>query len=172
MIVKFLELLVLLTLALLSDRRIYKIKNKIVYPFIILGVITNIYFSGLEGAKQSLLGIVIPIVLLFIIYVLRMLGAGDVKLFSAIGSIMGVRFVIYAMAYSIIAGGLIALIILIINKNGRSRMKYLIEYLKNSIITFKLYPYENFNNKNDGIKFHFSYAIFCGTLFQTYIYFY
>jgi len=75
--------------------------------------------DGVRGLLDSLLGIIVPFLLLIVLYALRMLGAGDVKLFSAIGAVLGVRAALWIMAYSFLAGGVIALIILIINRNGK-----------------------------------------------------
>ncbi len=164
MTIKYIQLSILLVLALISDIKTYKIKNNIVYPFIILGLLTNVYYNSLQGVKESLIGIMLPILLLFILYLLRMLGAGDIKLFSAIGSIMGYGFVFNTILYSIIAGGIISLEILIVKKNGRKRLVYLLKYLKISILTCSMLPYEDFNEKSDGSKFHFGYAVICGTI--------
>ena len=144
MIIKYIELFILLMLALISDIKTYKIKNNIVYPFIILGLLTCLYSNGLEGVKESFIGILLPILLLFLFYLLRMLGAGDIKLFSAIGAIMGSRFVLYTIIYSILSGGIISLGILIVRRNGRKRLAYLLRYLKVSFSTCTIMPYENF----------------------------
>ncbi|MTI47484.1 signal peptidase I [Sporosalibacterium faouarense] len=164
----FFEVIVLLTLALLSDICTYKISNKIVYPFICIGIITNTLFNGIEGFKESLIGVIVPLVLLLILFAFRMLGAGDIKLFSAIGSIMGGNFILFAIAYSFIFGGIISFLLIILRKNGVSRIKYLLNYLKNSFLTLKAFPYENFADKSNKSKFHFSYGIVCGTLFKIY----
>lgn len=169
MLIKIIELFTLLLLALICDIRTYKINNKIVYSFILLGILTNLYLNGVGGLKESLLGIIIPFALLFILYALRMLGAGDIKLFSAIGAIMGKNFILYTVAYSFIAGGIISFFIILLRKNGKKRLIYFLNYLKVSIFSFSLFPYENFENKKDGGKFRFSYGIVCGTLLHTYI---
>lgn len=163
-IITYLELSLLLILALISDIRLYKIKNKIILPFVIAGIITNFVGYGSYGLKDSLIGVVIPVLLLIILYVARMLGAGDIKLFGGIGAIMGSQFVIFAMAYSFLAGGVIAMILILVRKNARKRLSHLFKYLKACIMSFTLLPYSDFKEKNDGSKFHFAIAIVCGTL--------
>lgn len=160
------QLFALLSLALASDINTYRIKNSIIITFIIAGLATNIVISGLSGVVVSLLGILFPVLALIILFALRMLGAGDIKLFSAIGAVMGAGFVGYAMVYSFIYGGIIAIIIVAVRKNGKQRLAYLINYVKSCILSHSLLPYSDFADKSDGGKFRFSYAILCGTLTQ------
>ena len=95
----------------LYDLKTGKIPNFITLPAIVLGLILNAYYSGLEGLKDSLLGMILGILLLLIPFVLHGLGAGDVKLLAAIGALNGSTFVFYTFLYSAMAGGLLALAI-------------------------------------------------------------
>ena len=165
LIIKFTELILLVILAVLSDLKTYKIKNLIVFPFILLGLTINFLFDGLIGAEFSFLGIIIPFVLLFPFFALRMMGAGDIKLFCGIGSIMGIKFVLYTIVYSFLSGGFIALALIMIRKNSKQRLIQLFQYFNISMSTFSFLPYNDFENKSDGSKFHFSLAIACGALF-------
>ncbi len=159
-------------LALICDYKTYRIKNTVVVPFIMAGILTNAILSGPGGLKSSAAGILLPVLLLIVFFALRMLGAGDIKLFSAIGSIMGAKFVIYAMAYSFISGGVIAVLIIVFRRNGKERLKYLLAYIKSCFLSFSLLPYTDFENKEDGAKFRFSYAAACGALIQAIAAFY
>lgn len=165
-IIKYIEVVILIVLALISDIRTYKVKNELILFFVIIGTTTNILLEGINGLKFSLCGMITPIIILFILYALRMLGAGDIKLFSAVGTVMGAGFVINAMAYSFIFGGIIALGVMFVNKNGRQRLKYLRQYIKACFLSFSLLPYTDLSNKNDGAKFRFTYAIACGVLLE------
>lgn len=164
MSVKFAETVVLMMLALVSDIISYKIKNSITCPFIVIGLMTNLISDGIKGLTLSLAATVLPVLVLIALYMLRMLGAGDIKLFSAIGAIMGVSFILYAMVYSFLSGGVIAMAVMIFRKNGRQRLTHLLKYIKICLTTFSLQPYTDFADKSDGAKFRFSYAVFCGTL--------
>lgn len=163
-IIRIIEVIILLTLAIASDARTYKISNKIILLFLVVGFLTNFYLTGISGIVLSFYGAIIPVLLLFILYVLKMLGAGDIKLFSAIGSIMGLEFILFTISYSFVCGGIIALFLIIIRKNSKQRFQYLFNYLKSCFITFSLQPYTDFEDKSDGSKFRFSYAIACGTI--------
>ena len=148
-IVGYIELLILIILALISDIKTYKIKNAIVVPFWLIGIATNIFMRGAAGGKAALMGIAMPIILLILLYILRMLGAGDIKLFAAVGAIMGVNFVLYSMAYSFLSGGIIALLIVLSNRNGCQRFRYFFNYIKGCFLSVSLRPYTNFNDKSE-----------------------
>lgn len=158
------EVSILLFLAVINDIKENKIKNKVILPFLLLGLITNFIMDGKIGVKNSLIAILIPFLTLFLFYVLGMLGAGDIKFFCAIGSIMGIEFIIYSMAYSFIIGGVIAIIIMLSRKNGIDRFKYFFSYIKGVLLTLSISPYTNFQDKSDGGKFPFAIAIAIGTM--------
>jgi prepilin peptidase CpaA len=163
-LIKYVTVIVLLILALVSDYKTYKIKNVIVLPFIILGFIINLIYDGVPGILHSLAAILIPVFLLILLFALRMLGAGDIKLFCAVGSIMGIKFILYALVTSFLCGGVIALAVICFNKNAAKRISHVFTYIKTCLLTRSLQPYSDFNNKIDGSVFHFSYAIACGVL--------
>ncbi len=159
----YFELATVVLLSFISDIKTYTIKNIIVFPFIALGFISNYLLFGFDGFFSSLIGCISPIILLFIFFALKMLGAGDIKLFSAIGSIMGLNFVLYSMVYSFIFGGIFAIGILIGRRIFKTRLKYIRDYFLNCFLTFSIKPYqESFENKES--VFHFTYAIICGTV--------
>jgi prepilin peptidase CpaA len=84
---------------------------------VLLGLIINAYMYGFQGLKSSLFGIAVPVVLLFVLFYLKLIGAGDIKLFSAIGALMGYKFILYAMTYSFIFAGILSLFRLLQNKS-------------------------------------------------------
>lgn len=157
------EVLALIILASVSDFRTYKISNSINYFFILLGTLSNLVFYGLRGLRSSVGGIIVPLIVLLLLYALRMLGAGDIKLFCAIGAIAGVKFVLYSIAFSVISGGIIALAIMLFRKNAVKRFAYFTTYLKSCLLSAAILPYSDFEDKSDGGKMHFSYAVACGT---------
>ena len=162
-IINCIEGTALLIIALRSDIRSYKIKNIVTLTFIIIGMLTNTVTYGCEGFIDSFLGVIIPLLLLFVLYGLKMLGAGDIKLFSALGAVFGAKYVFDILAYSFIAGGIIALILIIVRKNAKDRILHLYNYLKWFILTLRFTPYTEFGDKEDSGKFPFAYAIFFGT---------
>ncbi len=154
----------LLLLALASDLINYKIKNSITYSFMLAGLTANFAIEGSKGMIFSLQGIMLPAAALIVLYIMRLVGAGDIKLLSAVGAVMGAGFVVDAMLYSFICGGIIALLLILIRRNGIERFKYLFSYIKSCIISMELLQYTDFKDMQSTGKFHFSIAIASGTV--------
>lgn len=153
----------LLLLAVISDITTYKIKNTITYSFLIIGLTLNFVMEGIKGIRLSFQGIMLPVACLILLYMMEIIGAGDIKLLSAIGAVMGANFASYAMVYSFICGGIMAVLLILIRRNGTVRLKYLYLYIKSCFISMKLLQYADFKDKQDGSRFHFSIAVASGT---------
>ena len=151
--------------SLISDIKFYKIRNKVTLTFMSAGLITGFFIQGCRGVLNSFFGIIIPFILLFVFYALRMLGAGDIKLFCALGAIFGWKYIIVIIAYSFIAGGIIAIALMAKRRNARARFRHFCEYFKMVFLLQSFRPYTEFEDKEDKGKFRFAYAVFVGTLF-------
>ena len=142
----------------ITDIKGYKIKNNVVLPTIIIGFICAMINNSF---LDSLYGMMIPLVL-FPLYAFKMLGAGDVKALCAIGSVLGFKLSVETMLLTFVAGGIIALLFMICNRNFVDRFKYLFNYLKTCFLMKKIGKY-NFGDNNKSY-FRFSYAITLGTI--------
>lgn len=153
--------MIFMVIAVIQDYKYYKIRNIAIIIFSVSGIFIAFLHIGDVGILSSILGLFIPLVL-YPLFCMRMLGAGDIKALSALGAIMGLSAIVYIMIYSIIAGGIIALIFLIIRRNGVERVKRLFMYIKMIFIMKKIIKYDNFNSKDS--VFRFSYAIIAGLI--------
>ncbi len=160
--------LIVLSMSLFTDLKDNKIKNIVVYPFMLIGFILNIINNGITGGLSSIYGILIPILLLMILFIMGALGAGDIKLFSAIGAIKGDSFIIKTMVASFLCGGILAIIFMLFRKNGRERLVYLITYIGLIFLTGDIIPYTNKSN-NKANKFPFALAIFSGGIITLFL---
>jgi prepilin peptidase CpaA len=108
--------LILLSLALILatvyDLREQRIPNAVTLPVMAFSIIYFIYLNGLDGFLHCISGLSLGLVLLLPFYIMDGMGAGDVKLMGAVGSIMGPQGVFVAFLYSAIVGGVYALFIL------------------------------------------------------------
>jgi prepilin peptidase CpaA len=163
-LVRYVVLLLLILVAVGGDLRDYRIYNLPVMIGIAAGFTINTVSDGLRGLAASVLAMLVPFILLAALFALRMLGAGDIKLFCAIGAIMGLEFILYTMVFSFLEGGIIALGIMVVKGNFKERFRYIGTYLKTCFLTRKLQAYTDFNDRSDGAKFPFSVAIAAGTL--------
>ncbi len=95
-----------------TDLLFGKIFNAVTLSALVLGLALN-GVRGLSGLEAGLLGAAVGFVPLYLVFRLGGMGGGDVKLMAGIGGIMGYPFVVSALFYSILAGGALALILLI-----------------------------------------------------------
>ena len=92
------------------DFRTHKIPNWLTVPAFILGVGLHTAFAGWPGAKASLEGTGLALVLLLPLVLLRALGAGDWKLMGAVGAFLGPILFLFVLFGSILASGLMAIV--------------------------------------------------------------
>lgn len=164
LILKSILLIAGLGLALFHDIKEQKIKNFITLPAAFLGLVLNFLEQGPCGLLVSLKGWIIPVLLLIVLYRINVMGAGDIKLFAAIGAVMGLPFVLYSFVFTIYIGGVVAVIILIKRNQLLNRMKRLSGYVKFVLFTRQLSAYSSKDDSSS--KFIFSTAIVPGTLLQ------
>lgn len=146
----------------MMDIRSYRIPNGLIVVGLILGMIHSFYSNKWNGLFESVTGILLPVILLLILHQLRMLGAGDIKLFAVIGGWIG-HSVGNVMVYSFIAGGILAAIQMLYHHNLVSRMKWFWNYVQSCLQTRQIIPYESgFDKGNTKNTIHFSIAILAG----------
>jgi len=103
-------LIPLAALIIYYDVRYRRIPNAFVIGTLVAGISLNIAIAGFSGVLNSLGGCVLAFVLMFMLHVFGAMGAGDVKLFAAIGSITGAQLVLPTFLIVILTGGLLAFI--------------------------------------------------------------
>lgn len=98
--------------AALTDAAHQRIPNIITYPLAACGLVCHAASAGTTGLIFALTGILAGVALLLPFYMLGGMGAGDVKLLAASGSILGPAGIFTAAIYTAIAGGFYALFVL------------------------------------------------------------
>ena len=102
-------LLVILLLAAASqDWRCRRIPNGLVFGGAALGLLMQAASAGAAGLLSGLEGMLAGLVLLLPFYLLRVMGAGDVKLMAMTGSFLALPLTMYAVLATLITGGLLA----------------------------------------------------------------
>jgi prepilin peptidase CpaA len=114
-------LMLLLLLAMREDVRSHRIPNKLVLVGVVLGLGLNGLLPGGLGFNSevpggigwlsALKGLALGIAVLLPIYLLRAMGAGDVKLMGMVGAFLGAGDLIGAVIATFIAGGVMALVV-------------------------------------------------------------
>lgn len=105
------KLAVLIPLAvtvIYHDVRYRRIPNVLVLTALMAGLAINIFFSGTQGLGNSLLGFGIGFVPMLLLHIFGAMGAGDVKLFGAVGTILGVGLMPTTFILVVMLGGVLA----------------------------------------------------------------
>lgn len=92
------------------DVRFRRIPNAFVLSTLISGVIINAIFNGFPGVGSSLGGCGLAFCLMFLLHVFGAMGAGDVKLFAALGAVMGAQLVLPTFVVVVLTGGVLAVV--------------------------------------------------------------
>ena len=117
--VKLLIVILFIIIAFVFDLKEHRIPNLLNLIGVIIGFLYNIFNLGVDGLLFSLKGLCFGFSLLFILYIINAVGAGDVKLFAALGALMGSDFVLYLFVVTMFLTGIFAIIFLFIkNRNN------------------------------------------------------
>jgi prepilin peptidase CpaA len=96
--------------AALVDFRTHKIPNWLTVPAFFVGLALRTAISGWTGAKASLEGTLLALVLLLPLVLMRALGAGDWKLMGAVAAFVGPILFLFILLGSILVSGLMAIV--------------------------------------------------------------
>jgi prepilin peptidase CpaA len=91
------------------DVRYRRIPNKLVLLTFIGGLTLNTIFGGSHGLLISLGGFALAFGLMFFLHAFGTMGAGDVKLFAAIGAVIGVSLVLPTLVVVALTGFVFAI---------------------------------------------------------------
>lgn len=90
--------------AVRQDLDCRRISNRLILAGIGCAVFLRIFTEGIWQSGRLAADLLFPVGLLFILYLLRVLGAGDLKLFSMISIFIGMRACFYVICYAFLAG--------------------------------------------------------------------
>lgn len=131
-------------------------------PVFLFGIIYNVFVAGWSGLELSLLGTLCGFGILIIPFMAGFIGAGDVKLLAVIGAIKGYIFVLYTAIFMSLAGGAIAVLILIYQRRfWRTVCKLCRGFIIMLTSGFKIV---NFGIEEEKTMFPYAVAIFTGAL--------
>lgn len=95
------------------DVRYRRIPNPFVLATLLSGLLLNAAFNGMDGALMSLGGCALAFGLMFALHVFGAMGAGDVKLFAAIGSVVGSSLVLPTFFVIVLTGAVLAFVAMV-----------------------------------------------------------
>jgi prepilin peptidase CpaA len=112
--------------AVYTDLAARKIPNRLVYSGLALAIVCQTALSSGEGLWASLQGMGLGLAIFLPLYLLRAMGAGDVKLMAMVGAFVGPQMIIGAVLATLVAGGIMAVMATL----GKHAFWRLVENLK------------------------------------------
>src|SRR5215211_3772577 len=95
------------------DVRYRRIPNPFVLSALVGGLIINTVARGGDGLLSGLGGCALAFALMFGLHLFGAMGAGDVKLFAAVGALFGIHLVPPIFLVVLVTGGCLALLTMI-----------------------------------------------------------
>lgn len=149
---------IVLVFAAIWDVRKGKIPNLLTGAGIIVGMAHRIWQAGIWGLLEGTVQMLIPAVLLYLMFRIHALGAGDVKLFMAIACMSGWGIFISVFLSSFLAAAIYAIIKLAVCRELIPCLLRFSQYVCQSVVSGKLMPYP----REGGHTMHFAVSVLAG----------
>jgi prepilin peptidase CpaA len=161
--VSLLVLAALLIGAVWADSRNHRIPNVISLGGIALGLTLQLWFNGLSGLLSGLGGTAVGLTMLLPFYIVKGMGAGDVKLMAAVGTFLGPVNVMLAVAFTLGVGALMALVILVVHTGLLRALSRYWATLRCLVCTLQLTYIRPAPDEAAAMRFPYAIAIASGT---------
>ena len=155
-----LTLYAIIIVAVVQDFRNMRISNRLIIVGFITSLAFGIILGGVPRVVQILLNISFPVIVLYLLYLLGVLGAGDIKLFSVIGGFTNFKTLTDCMLFAFAVGAVTAVVKMLRNHNLQLSLWKARWFLQDALRGhFTSYRKEWAEEKN---LMHFSVAILLG----------
>lgn len=138
----------------------YKVSNRLILTGLGIGLYFYWIEFGTKGIKTWGQGICVPLILLWILYIFRVIGAGDIKLFSMVGGFLGYHQVVQVIFMAFIIGAFFSIIHMIRFNILFYRLQYLANYIQSFLKEKKVTPYYTYGVDDPRAVIPFSITIF------------
>jgi prepilin peptidase CpaA len=143
--------------ACITDLQDNQIKNPLILTGYAAGFWYIIYRQGVPGIPLFFGRAILPIAIFYILFVIGVLGAGDIKLFSVLSTFLTLKETGTVIILSFLLGAIAALFRMLFTRELWARIAYFSGYASLCIGARRLLPYQRLG-KNSTI--HFSVPIF------------
>lgn len=158
-------LICVLMIAVIVDITSYKIPNMCIAVGILTGFIRAFSLGGVEAMLRAAGLVVIVFAIGYPFYMMRGIGAGDVKLLMVIACYLPKEELKICAVTTMLIAGVAAILKMLLYRESRERFKYLLCYLRKLIWCQTLDTYE-VNKQNKRCVIRLSVPMLCSVLLQ------
>ena len=148
--------------AALCDLRCERVDNRQIVFGYLTGFLVHLGKRGAGGILPFLAGAVLPILLLWGLFLFRMLGAGDIKALSVLSGLLGASRGLRCLAWSVAAGAVLSLVLLAAERNWQERFLYFFQYVRRVLASGRRVAY--LRPEDAAAKIHFTVPVLMGTM--------
>ena len=149
----------LVLIAVVMDLRNMRISNRLILIGLGSALILRLFRGGLYDMLLGILLISFPVILLYLLFLLGVLGAGDIKLFSLIGGFVNFKELMMCIVYAFLCAAVFSFVKMLYCGTFFSSMQNVGLYLRR-IGMGEIESYQVLYGKRS--KIHFSVAVFFG----------
>jgi prepilin peptidase CpaA len=140
------------------DWRFRRIPNWLTVSGLAVGIVINTALAGWSGAKTSLLGAGLGLLLLLPFVLVRSLGAGDWKLVGALGAFLGPGNLLNVLLITVLVAGLMAAALIVWKGRVRQTLGNMLHIL-GAFFSFHLPGPEVSLDSKESLKIPFGVAV-------------
>lgn len=142
------------------DWRTHRIPNLLCAIAAMYGVTLQVAIDGQAGLWSALGGAAVGFAMFLPFHVLRAFGAGDVKAMATVGVFLGVQNTAIAVGFTLIAGGILGVVVLCLRPSHASAtMQRLVALLSAPVATMRS---SRRTRSSHSLRFPYGIAIACG----------
>jgi prepilin peptidase CpaA len=145
-------------------RRCHRIPNLLTFPAIGAGILMRGILEGWHGAGSAALAALITFSVMAVLFFMNTLGAGDVKLMSAVAAFAAMPHVFFEMFWTAMAGGVIALVLIIAKRQFAKRIGNVFQIFLHHFHSGLVPHPEIHQDSPDALKFPYGTAIAAGSI--------
>lgn len=135
-------LLIMMSMAVITDIRYYKIPNILTLIGLVVGMIIRYYQEGLLGVLIACLSIVVIFIFLFPFYLIHGIGAGDIKLFCMMAAYLNPQKILVCFILTFMIASVIAITKMIYQGMFLYKLRKIFCYLEALFLTQSYREYE------------------------------
>jgi len=155
-------MLLILLIAQWFDFKQHRIPNLLTYGTMLTGLVLQSWLLGLDGFLTALYGFGVGLLVLLPFFLGGGMGAGDIKMMAALGTLLGPMDILLAAGVTLIAGSALGLLILIVRRGSKRYFSRYFLILKHLFYTGKLMYFPPAQGEAATLRFPYAVAIATG----------